>query len=101
MKKGSFLIFVISLLLLSFTWVTCSSDDPLNKPKRENNKSKSETEVLVESALLSEAKAEELGINSKILSQIDNIAKFGIEQNAYPGCQILVAVDGKNIYRKC
>lgn len=101
MKKGSFLILVISLLLLSFTWVTCSIDESSKKHKYKNNITLSQTEQLVESSLLSEAKAEDLGINSKILSQIDNIAKFGIDQNAYPGCQILVAVEGKIIYRKC
>ena len=33
--------------------------------------------------------------------KIDSIALFGIEQKAYPGCQILVAKDGKIVYNQC
>ena len=33
--------------------------------------------------------------------RLDSIAKMGIEQGAYPGCQILVMKDGKAVYDKC
>ena len=43
---------------------------------------------------------EELGVCSKCLSQIDEIANKAINEKATPGCQILVAKDGKVIYSK-
>jgi len=43
---------------------------------------------------------EEVGIDSRKLRQIDTIALKGIRNKAYPGCQVLVAKDGKVIYRK-
>ena len=33
--------------------------------------------------------------------RLDSIAKMGITQGAYPGCQILVMKDGKSVYDKC
>lgn len=46
-------------------------------------------------------KPEEFGMNSKILSRIDSIAKYGIEQGAYPGCHVLVWKNGYQVYNKC
>ncbi|GAB4252600.1 MAG: glycoside hydrolase family 3 N-terminal domain-containing protein [Vicingaceae bacterium] len=43
---------------------------------------------------------EEEGINSNDLNQIDSIALKGIKEGAYPGCQVLVAKNGKVIYKK-
>ena len=44
---------------------------------------------------------EEVGINSKILSQkIDSIAQLGVDSAAYPGCQVLVAKNGKIVFHK-
>jgi beta-glucosidase-like glycosyl hydrolase/CubicO group peptidase (beta-lactamase class C family) len=43
---------------------------------------------------------EDLGIDSEKLVEIDKIAKNGIEKGAFPGCQIVVAVEGKIIYQK-
>ena len=43
---------------------------------------------------------EEVGIHFKDLHQIDSIALTGINEHAYPGCQILVAKKGKVIYNK-
>lgn len=43
---------------------------------------------------------EELGVDSKKLSQIDSIAMNGIKEKVFPGCQVLVAKDGKVIYQK-
>lgn len=44
---------------------------------------------------------EEIGIDSKKLAGIDYIAKEGIDKGAYPGCQVLVAVNDHIIWRKC
>ena len=49
---------------------------------------------------LKESQPEELGINPKKLSEIDSIVMKGIRAGAFPGCQIVVAVKGKVIYRK-
>lgn len=43
---------------------------------------------------------EEMGINSKLLDNIDSIALEGIRSKAYPGCQVLVAKGGNVIYQK-
>ncbi|MCD4736622.1 MAG: serine hydrolase, partial [Bacteroidales bacterium] len=43
---------------------------------------------------------EDVGINSEYLQKIDSIALDAIKQKAFPGCQILAAVDGKIIYNK-
>lgn len=43
---------------------------------------------------------EELGIASKDLLKIDSIALNGIQEHAYPGCQVFVAKEGKVIYHK-
>jgi len=43
---------------------------------------------------------EEVGIASRDLLKIDSIALEAIEDKATPGCQILVAKDGKVIYQK-
>lgn len=44
---------------------------------------------------------EEVGMSSKKLLLIDTIAQIGLEEKAYPGCQVLIAKDGKIIYHKC
>ena len=45
---------------------------------------------------------EELGISSLFLKQkIDSIAQLGIDSAAFPGCQVLVAKDGKVIFHEC
>lgn len=44
---------------------------------------------------------EEIGVDSKKLNGIDLIAQEGIEKGAYPGCQVLVAVNDQIIWRKC
>lgn len=40
-------------------------------------------------------------IDIKYERMLDSIAKMGIEQGAYPGCQILAMKDGKVVYDKC
>ncbi|MDX9909902.1 MAG: glycoside hydrolase family 3 N-terminal domain-containing protein, partial [Mariniphaga sp.] len=45
---------------------------------------------------------EEVGINSeKLFSKIDSLAILGLENKAYPGCQVLIAKDGNVILHKC
>ncbi len=39
-------------------------------------------------------------INLSTISKIDSIAQKGITEKAYPGCQVLIARDGKIIYDK-
>jgi beta-N-acetylhexosaminidase len=43
---------------------------------------------------------EEVGIDPAKLNKIDEIALNGIKSGAYPGCQIVVAMNDKIIYRK-
>ena len=43
---------------------------------------------------------EEVGAEAALLDSIDRIAEEGLEQQAYPGCQILVAKNGMIIYHK-
>jgi CubicO group peptidase (beta-lactamase class C family) len=42
----------------------------------------------------------DVGMDPKILSEIDGIAEEAIETEASPGCQILVAKDGQIVYEK-
>jgi len=45
---------------------------------------------------------EEVGVKSALLEQkIDSIAMLGVDSAAYPGCQVLVAKNGKVIFHKC
>ena len=41
------------------------------------------------------------GMDIECFRKIDSIALFGISQKAYPGCQILVAKDGRIVYNQC
>lgn len=43
---------------------------------------------------------EELGISSKKMEEIDQIVQNSIEAKAFPGCQIVVAIEGKVIHQK-
>ncbi len=43
---------------------------------------------------------EEIGVDPLKLAEIDKIAKSSITAGAFPGCQIVVAVQGKIIYQK-
>lgn len=45
---------------------------------------------------------EEVGMSSSYLEhKIDSIAKLGVEKKAFPGCEVLVAKDGKIVFQKC
>ncbi len=43
---------------------------------------------------------EELGISSDSTSKIDSIIQSGIDNEAYPGCEVLIAKDGMVFYHK-
>lgn len=43
---------------------------------------------------------EEQGMNSKVLGKIDSLLALGIDEQAYPGCQVLVARNGQIVYQK-
>lgn len=47
------------------------------------------------------ARLKEAGMNVECFRRIDSLAIDGIEQQAYPGCQILVARNGKIVYHRC
>lgn len=42
----------------------------------------------------------EYGLNANVLNEIDEIAQEGISDGAYPGCQIVVLKNGKEMYNK-
>lgn len=46
------------------------------------------------------APAEVVGMNSYILSSIDSIVAQGLSKEAFPGCQVLLAKNGKIVYEK-
>ena len=43
---------------------------------------------------------EEVDLNAEDLKGIDKIVKKGLDEQAYPGCQVLVAKQGKVVYNK-
>lgn len=43
---------------------------------------------------------EEIGLNEQSLGIIDSLAQSGIRSGAYPGCQVLLAKNGKVFYNK-
>ena len=49
---------------------------------------------------LKESQPEELGISREKLQEIDAIVERSIKEGVFPGCQIVVAVEGNVIYRK-
>jgi beta-N-acetylhexosaminidase len=52
------------------------------------------------SGRLKESQPEELGISRVKLMEIDRIVQKGMDAGAFPGCQVVVAVKGKVIWRK-
>ena len=49
---------------------------------------------------LKNALPEEEGLAASTLARVDSIAVDGIRQGAYPGCQVVIALEGKLIYNK-
>ncbi|PWJ54725.1 beta-glucosidase-like glycosyl hydrolase [Dyadobacter jejuensis] len=50
--------------------------------------------------LMASSHPEKVGMSSKTLQKIESIAQDGISQKAFPGCQILVARQGKIVYNR-
>lgn len=44
---------------------------------------------------------EDFGMDSGVLARIDEIAREGIREQAFPGCHILVLKEGYPVYNKC
>lgn len=57
-------------------------------------------DILKQENVLQYGLAKEVGMDQKTLDSIDLLAKKAIKINAAPGCQILVAKDGKIVYEK-
>ena len=49
---------------------------------------------------MSYVSAEEIGFNTELLYKVDSIAENAIAQKAIPGCQILIAKEGKIFFNK-
>ncbi|MDM8160814.1 serine hydrolase [Labilibaculum sp. K2S] len=66
-------------------------------------KSQSEIDIALDETIRFQYTIPEMaGIDSETLYHIiDSVAQLGIENNAFPGCQILIAKDRKVIYHKC
>ena len=58
------------------------------------------TGIRTEKTRLGYHKPEEVNINPNKLKDIDIIVREGIDKEAYPGCQVIVAKDGMIIYNK-
>lgn len=58
------------------------------------------TGIFTEKTRLGYHQPEEVGANPDRLDVIESIVKEGLDEKAYPGCQVLVAKDGMIIYNK-
>lgn len=58
------------------------------------------TGIFTDKTRLGYQEPEEVGINPVRLGVIDNVVKEGLEEGAFPGCQVLVAKDGMVVYNK-
>ena len=58
------------------------------------------TGVFTEKSRLGYHEPEEVGANQRRLDVIESIVREGLEQKAFPGCQVLVAKDGFVVYDK-
>ena len=41
----------------------------------------------------------EAGVDNRLTAQIDSVCRLGVQQHAFPGCQVIVARHGKVIYK--
>lgn len=58
------------------------------------------TGIFTEKCRLGFHQPEEVGLNPVRLDVIETIAREGVDEGAYPGCQVLVAKDGMIVYNK-
>lgn len=53
------------------------------------------------SSRFGERTAEEAGLDPAVFQRIDSLVQAGIDQGAYPGCQVFIAKKGFVVYDKC
>jgi len=41
----------------------------------------------------------EVGLDNRLTAQIDSVCRLGVQQHAFPGCQVIVARHGKIVYK--
>ncbi len=41
----------------------------------------------------------EVGMDNRLVAQIDSVCRLGVQQHAFPGCQVIVARHGKVVYK--
>lgn len=41
----------------------------------------------------------EVGLDARLTAQIDSVCRLGVQQHAFPGCQVIVARHGKVVYK--
>ena len=41
----------------------------------------------------------EVGLDNRLTAQIDSVCRLGVQQHAFPGCQVVVARHGKVVYK--
>ena len=41
----------------------------------------------------------EVGLDNRLSAQIDSVCRLGVQQHAFPGCQVIVARHGKVVYK--
>ena len=68
-------------------------------PTKEIPSKMQDTGQLIQSESVEQNPTGELG--EKYAHRLDSVAKAGIRNGAYPGCQIVVMKDGKMVYDKC
>ncbi len=90
---------LLFLLIVSYGWIYSSCQTNENREVKVEKKSNPEVK-LADNVLLTKATPEALGVSTSDLNDVDKIALQAIKAGAFPGCQILVAVEGKIIYQK-
>lgn len=61
---------------------------------------KAETGMILDASFLPKQKSIKENFQKKKFGAVDSIALYGIEEKAYPGCQIVAFKDGQLIYQK-
>ncbi|MBI9059135.1 MAG: serine hydrolase [Labilibaculum sp.] len=81
-----------------FGGINCSEGRPTTYKESKNETDNTSNETIRFQYTVPEM----AGIDSKTLNEtIDSVAQLGLDNNAFPGCQILIAKDRKVIYHKC
>jgi beta-N-acetylhexosaminidase len=98
MKKIWTLVTIISIVGVGYSWMYCSPAKTIENQSIKNVFD--DTVRLEDNVLLKEINPQTIGIDPQDFDEISRIALNGITQKAYPGCQILIAIDGNIVYRK-